>query len=118
MNKIYPRCLVHKGDPVFVGPDGYLKPCCFVNNARDWNEFLLWVKDNNLDIEDLNLFNQGLDKIKQSPTWKLLKKQLESQDPNCPSVCKRMCDHPTERNLHRKVDPKKDNLSLRSQSSQ
>ena len=62
--KLFPRCILLKGNSVFVGPDGYLKPCCFVNNARDWNEFLLWVNDNNLDVEDLNLFDQGLDNIK------------------------------------------------------
>jgi hypothetical protein len=101
--KLFPRCLLLKGNSVFVGPDGYLKPCCFVNNARDWNEFLLWVNDNNLNVEDLNLFDQGLDNIKASPTWQLLKKQLESNDSNCPSICKRMCSEPTQRNLHPKV---------------
>lgn len=101
--KLYPRCLVHKKNNVFLGPDGYLKPCCFVNNAKDWNEILIWIKDNNLDIEDLKMFERGLDKIKESPTWQLLKKQLESNDPNCPDICKRMCGQHTNSNLHTKV---------------
>ena len=102
--KLYPRCLILKRNNMFIGPDGYLKPCCFVNNAKDWNEFLTWIDDNNLNIEDLQLFERGMDKIKNSNTWQLLKKQLESNDPNCPSICKKMCGEPTTGNLHPKID--------------
>ena len=33
-----------------------------------------------------------------------IKKQLESQDPNCPTICKKMCGKPTTPNLHSKID--------------
>ena len=102
--KLYPRCLMHKKHNVFLGPDGYLRPCCYVNNSRDWNEFLIWIQNNDLNIEDLRLWNSDLMQLKSSPTWTLLKKQLESQDPNCPTICKKMCSEPTTPNLHSKID--------------
>ena len=101
--KLYPRCLMHKKHNVFLGPDGYLRPCCYVNNSRDWKEFLTWIQDNDLDTEDLQMFDRGIDNIKNSNTWQLLKKQLESQDPNCPTICKKMCGKPTTPNLHSKI---------------
>jgi len=101
--KLYPRCLMHKKHNVFLGPDGYLRPCCYVNNSRDWKEFLTWIQDNNLDTEDLQMFDKGIDNIKNSNTWQLLKKQLESQDPDCPTICKKMCGKPTTPNLHSKI---------------
>jgi hypothetical protein len=103
MIELEPRCLIHKGNNTFLGPDGYLKPCCFVNNARDWGEFQIWIKDNNLDINDFKMFKRGIDKIKESPAWQLLEKQLESKDPNCPSICKKMCGKTTTSNLHIKL---------------
>ena len=101
--KLYPRCLMHKKHNVFLGPDGYLRPCCYVNNSRDWKEFLTWIQDNNLDTEDLQMFDKGIDNVKNSNTWQLLKKQLESQDPDCPTICKKMCGKPTTPNLHSKI---------------
>ena len=101
--KLYPRCLMHKKHNLFLGPDGYLRPCCYVNNSRDWKEFLTWIQDNNLDTEDLQMFDKGIDNVKNSNTWQLLKKQLESQDPNCPTICKKMCGKPTTPNLHSKI---------------
>ena len=101
--KLYPRCLMHKKHNVFLGPDGYLRPCCYVNNSRDWKEFLTWIQDNNLDTEDLQMFDKGIDNVKNSNTWQLLKKQLESQDSNCPTICKKMCSKPTTPNLHSKI---------------
>ena len=94
---------MHKKHNVFLGPDGYLRPCCYVNNSRDWKEFLTWIQDNNLDTEDLQMFDKGIDNIKNSNTWQLLKKQLESQDPDCPTICKKMCGKPTTPNLHSKI---------------
>ena len=94
---------MHKKHNLFLGPDGYLRPCCYVNNSRDWKEFLTWIQDNNLDTEDLQMFDKGIDNVKNSNTWQLLKKQLESQDPNCPTICKKMCGKPTTPNLHSKI---------------
>jgi hypothetical protein len=101
MSDIHPRCLEHKNHNVFVSPDGYLRPCCYVNNSLDWDEFLMWVSENDLDIKDLELIGRGMDEIVKTPLWTTLKKQLEDRSPNCPSVCKKVCGKPTSSNLHK-----------------
>lgn len=73
MSDIHPRCLEHKNHNVFVSPDGYLRPCCYVNNSLDWDEFLMWVSENDLDIKDLELIGRGMDEIVKTPLWTTLK---------------------------------------------
>ena len=105
--ELNPRCLQHESHSVFIGPDGYVRPCCFVNNTLDWDEFLMWASDNDLKIKDLQLLSGGMDAVINSKLWLTLKKQLEDKSPNCPSICKKMCSKPTSSNLHKQTNPQK-----------
>ena len=100
---IYPRCLdeQHKDShSVFLSPDGYIRPCCFVNNTKDWDEFLVWMSANDLDTKDLVFYPKGIKGVLETDTMKVLKEQLSSKSNSCPSICKKMCGKPTTNNLH------------------
>lgn len=100
---IYPRCLdeEHKDShSLFLSPDGFIRPCCYVNNTRDWDEFLVWMSANDLDTKDLVFYPKGVEGVMKTDTMQTLKSQLLNRSSSCPSICKSMCGKPTTKNLH------------------
>ena len=82
---IKPRCLLYDL-PVFLSADKKLKPCCFVNPANQWREFLSWAKANKLDANyDLDVTKHNIETIMKSPTWTKLIEGFNTG--NAPKTC-------------------------------
>ena len=74
---MYPDCHINPRAQTFLGPDGVLRPCCYVNNVRHWRQFTDWCEANQLNWrEDLDI-TQGIDRVANSETWNRLHQLLD-----------------------------------------
>jgi hypothetical protein len=86
---IKPRCLLYDL-PIYLSADQKLKPCCFVNPADQWKDFLRWGKENKLDVEyDLDVTKHTIEIITTSPTWLAILDGFKTG--NAPSTCFKEC---------------------------
>lgn len=85
---INPRCL--SGSPKFIGSEGHLLPCCFLNPFQAREGLIEWAKKNGCDaLHDLNLKLNTSEEIYNSPTWKKLLEGFETG--NVPTMCYATC---------------------------
>lgn len=69
--------------PHFLSSDGFLYPCCFVYTNK--HELIEWAKQNNTDIDDLNIKNHKAQDIKNSDFMKKFNKSFNID------TCRREC---------------------------
>jgi hypothetical protein len=87
-----PQCLRTENSEktsLCIGPTGYLRPCNYYATLANWKEFKAWAKENNLDIEELNVRKNNVNGVYDSVIWKKLLDGFNTG--NLPTTCHKVC---------------------------